>query len=225
MSTKYSRNWRFINSPLDLPNLVQWQRFNTGITVTGDGVSQWDDQSGNGHHLLQGTDTNRPSKEADGSILFDGVDNFLQTDSFTLVQPVTIYFLGKQITYGVLEIIYDGVGSPVSALNQNFSSPDIALSAGATLLTTVDFTLDTYNVVTAVFNSTASVLQIGSNSPAEGNAGTNDFAGLTLGISGTGSGASHIQAKEFVIFDITAHTAKQITQMTTYLNRVGGGIF
>ncbi len=37
-----------------------WFRANTGITVTGLGVSQWDDQSGNARHLLQGTDANRP---------------------------------------------------------------------------------------------------------------------------------------------------------------------
>ncbi len=37
-----------------------WFRAGTGITVTGSGVSQWDDQSGNARHLKQGTDANRP---------------------------------------------------------------------------------------------------------------------------------------------------------------------
>lgn len=31
-----------------------------GITQTGRGVSQWNDQSGNGNHLVQATDANRP---------------------------------------------------------------------------------------------------------------------------------------------------------------------
>lgn len=34
------------------------------ITETGTGVSQWDDKSGNGRHMTQGTDANRPSLQA-----------------------------------------------------------------------------------------------------------------------------------------------------------------
>ena len=67
--------------PQNLPNLAVWGRFNIGITVVGAGVDTWADQSGNGRDLLQTTDTNRPSKESDGSILFDGVDNTLKTAS------------------------------------------------------------------------------------------------------------------------------------------------
>lgn len=37
-----------------------WFRADTGVTVTGQGVSTWADQSGNGRDLLQGTDASRP---------------------------------------------------------------------------------------------------------------------------------------------------------------------
>lgn len=59
-------------TPNMLPNLELWCRHNSGITVTGAGVSQWDDASGNGNHLLQGTDTNRPLQ---GSLESDLVTN------------------------------------------------------------------------------------------------------------------------------------------------------
>lgn len=43
-------------TPSDISGLKLWTRFNSGITETGSGVSQWDDVSGNGNHLLQGTE-------------------------------------------------------------------------------------------------------------------------------------------------------------------------
>jgi lysophospholipase L1-like esterase len=46
-----------------------------GITITGSGVSQWDDLSGNGHHAVQASDGNRPSSRTvlgKASISFDG---------------------------------------------------------------------------------------------------------------------------------------------------------
>lgn len=44
-------------SPLSLPNLVAWWDASDTATITASGgdVSQWDDKSGNGHHLVQGT--------------------------------------------------------------------------------------------------------------------------------------------------------------------------
>lgn len=41
-------------------NLLANWRADTGITITGAGVSKWDDQSGNGHHLTQTVDADRP---------------------------------------------------------------------------------------------------------------------------------------------------------------------
>ena len=76
--------------PSQEPNLIQWNRKNTGITVTGSGISQWDDVSGNGNHLKQGTDANRPSKEANGSVLTDGLAHYMQTDAYTLNQAIYI---------------------------------------------------------------------------------------------------------------------------------------
>jgi hypothetical protein len=73
--------------PNQVANLAAWFRLGVGITETGQGVSQWDDQSGNGRHLKQGTDGARPSKQSDGSILFNGSDEFLKCDAFTFSQP------------------------------------------------------------------------------------------------------------------------------------------
>ena len=52
-------------------------------TITVDGsnrISQWSDKSGNGRHLLQSADANKPILSS-GEITFDGTDDFLATGS------------------------------------------------------------------------------------------------------------------------------------------------
>ena len=44
-------------------DLKLWLRADVGVTVTGAGVSQWSDQSGNANHAVQATDANRPIYE------------------------------------------------------------------------------------------------------------------------------------------------------------------
>jgi hypothetical protein len=46
--------------PNELPNLAVWLKADSGVTVTGSGVSQWNDLSGNGRHFTQSTDSKRP---------------------------------------------------------------------------------------------------------------------------------------------------------------------
>lgn len=54
--TRDSRPYRFVMPTL---GLEAWYKADTGVTVAT-GVSQWDDQSGAGHHLLQATAANQP---------------------------------------------------------------------------------------------------------------------------------------------------------------------
>lgn len=46
--------------PRAIPDLSGWWRQGVGITSSAERVSQWDDQSGNARHLLQGTGANQP---------------------------------------------------------------------------------------------------------------------------------------------------------------------
>jgi len=45
-----------------LPALSCWLISDAGVTLVGSKVSQWDDQSGNGKNVVQGTDANRPER-------------------------------------------------------------------------------------------------------------------------------------------------------------------
>lgn len=204
--------------PSDLPNLELWTRFNSGITETGLGVSQWDDVSGNGNHLLQGTDTNRPSKESDGSILFDGVDNFLKASGFTWTQPETIYILFKQITWTSGDRIFDGNALNTGVLFQTGTTPSLSSFAGA-VLPEVDLTIDEYGIVTTVFNATSSIIQLNNDTPITGNGGTADMSGFTLGANATPGQYGNIQVKEVIGYS-GAHDAATRAQVIRYLQSV-----
>lgn len=197
-----------------------WFPFGVGITSAAGAVSQWDDQSGNGRHLKQATATNQPTLEADGSITFDGVDNFLKCDAFTLDQPETVYLLFKQITWTSTERIFSGNALSSGDLVQLTSTPQIGLFAG-TATSLVSMTLDAYGVIAGVFNGASSSIQLNSGTPATGNCGAANMGGFTLGASGAPGGWANIQVKEVIIF-AAAHDSTQRAAVIKYLMRLGG---
>jgi hypothetical protein len=204
-----------------LPGLAAWYRFGLGITSSGGAVSQWDDQSGNGRHLKQATATNQPALQGDGSILFDGVDNYLKADTFTLAQPETVFILGKQPTWTNTDKWADGHATNSGSISQESVTPQIACFAGAGGLVGPGLALDTYGVVIAVFNTTSSLIQINTNAPVTGNVGVNSMSGFTLGARGGADAAwSNIQVKEVLIYSV-AHDAAARAQVARYLGFVG----
>lgn len=92
-------------------NLAAWYRGDvTGVVVTGSGVSQWTDQSGNGRHVLQGTDAARPPFTASdarfgnrGSVNPDGA----------VTNPD---FLKASVASSNFKFLHDGTGGSVLAV-------------------------------------------------------------------------------------------------------------
>lgn len=84
----------YISSPLDLDSLFYWFAADVGVTdslggaiATDEGVGTWQDQSGNGYHVTQTTNTDRPVYKATGGpggkpcIQFDGSDDFFTSST------------------------------------------------------------------------------------------------------------------------------------------------
>jgi hypothetical protein len=199
-------------------NPAAWFKWNQGVAV-----SQWDDASGNGRHLKQATATNQPAVQADGSLLFDGVDNFMKCDAFTLNQPVTVYALLKQVTWTLNDIIWDGNTDATMYLYQSdLSAPRIRTFAGTALTPTADLALDTYGVVAAVYNGASSLHQVNNQTATTGNAGAANPGGFHLGTKGgAANGFSNIQVREVIIFN-AAHDAITRETVVRYLRRLGG---
>lgn len=199
-----------------------WFKYGAGITVAGSGVSVWADQSGNGRDLLQGTDTNRPALQADSSILFDGVDNFLKCGAFTLNQPETVYILFRSVTWTLNDVVYDGNTAGSMYLYQSATTPDLRVFAGSALVPNSNLAVNTYGVHCGVYNGVSSVSQINNTTAITGNAGAANAGGFTLGADGgLVSGFSNIQVKEVIIYP-TAHDATTRANVIRYLSAIGG---
>lgn len=200
-----------------------WFRFGQGITVST-GVSQWSDQSGNGRHLLQATGTAQPSLQSDGSILFDGVQQFLKCNSFTLIQPETVYVLFKMVTYTDPTKVFDGNTDNSGSLTMTGGTPNLQAFAGTSFGNNTGLATGTYGVVTTIFNGAtpASLTQVNNNAAVTGSSGASTMGGFTMGRAG-GSAVQFgaIQAKEVIIFS-AAHDADTRARVIKYLNVVGG---
>jgi hypothetical protein len=177
-----------------------WFRYGLGITETGGLVSQWDDQSGNARHLKQSVGTNQPTLEVDGSILFDGIDNFLKCDAFPLVQPTVVYILFKQVTWVESAAIFDGDTDFVGLWYQSLATPQLQMYSGITGAISGALAVDTYGACAVVFSGADSLIQVDGGTPVTGNSGTLNMDGFTLGRQG-GSAAnySNIRVKEIII--------------------------
>ncbi len=98
--------------PMQIGNMVMWFRSDLGVTLeTGDKVSTWADQSGNGYDALQVTDANRPVWIASAingqpALLFDNSNDFLRNTLPNLdLRNVTIMAVSTQASTGNHAII------------------------------------------------------------------------------------------------------------------------
>lgn len=196
-----------------------WYRYGAGITVTGAGVSQWNDASGNGNHLLQGTDAARPPLQADNSILFDGVAQFLAA-TFTLNQPCTFYMLVKQMSWSASDCLGGGSVGSVQIF-QSVATPGIALFAGSIVGQNGNLAVGSYGALAAVFNGAGSMLQINQTAASAGDAGATNPGGLFLARNLGGANFANIQVKEVIVFT-SAHNAATVSQVNAYLQQLGG---
>lgn len=200
--------------------------YRAGIGQTNDGAglcSAWANQIGAAGSLTAAT-TARPTIQADGSLLFDGVANGMVTSGFTLNQPTILYLVLKQITWTSGDKITDGHTLDTMLIQQETGgvSPALRLFAGLGTASNSGLTLDTYGVVTALFNGASSSLQINSATAATGDAGSSNAGGFALGANfNTGGSWSNIQVKEVIIRTVADSAATQAA-IQGYLKSIYG---
>jgi len=196
-----------------------WFRYGVGITVTGAGVSTWADQSGLGHDLLQATDAARPALQADGSILFDGVDDLISASGFTLTLPYTIYLLGRQVSWTGNDRIFSGTSGSDVVGTQVGASPDVTFSSGGTSSTT-EWLVGVYAALAIVFDAVDITVRVNNNAPSVGSGATNNMEGFQLAVYTDGAQQfGNIQYKEVILYS-GAHTTTQQSQVINYLSRM-----
>lgn len=157
------------------------------ITDAGAGaVSQWNDKSGNGLHLTQGTGANRPTTgtrtlNSKNVVDFDGTNDVLITADFTQAQPVTVFAVAAEdvTTAGAQQVV--GNGNVTPTLFSQFSTT-YRYFAG-TLQSGSGLSVDTNpHIWVGVFNGVSSSLRIDGTPVSTGNPGANGWSTKPLRI-------------------------------------------
>ena len=161
MSLVSTRNLGVSWSPSDETSLEAWYQYAVGITLNGSDVSQWDDSSGEGHDMSQGTAAAQPAYSA-GVLTFDGTDDNLASNQINLPagSECTIAIRGD-FTSGTGTLLGDDDGTNAFI---NFQSTtkirirptvgpaDFTLSSGAFGDGYIVITRDSSNLINAYYN-------------------------------------------------------------------------
>lgn len=173
--------------------------------------------------LYQGTSTKRPVYTAAVgrnrlSVVFDGVDDFMKTSSFSAAQPETIYLVAVPVTWSVNATIFDGFSSSSQfRFYQNTSTPGINFSTDNVNFLGFNATwpVSERAIISIIANGAISSLQVNRRLPTSGNSGVSSGLGLTLA-SNTGSTTfANVAVSELVLYSNEAHSA------TTRANIIG----
>jgi len=201
-------------------NTMTWLDFTNLSTITKDGgnlVSRWNDKLGSGRDMFQITGSQQPLYSASG-IAFDGVDNWMQSANWGLVQPEMFYIVGRQLSWSNGEYIFDGLTNDYGAIVQTNTTPRVYLYAGGVAATLTTWSLSNFAIIRACINGANSFIRKNGDAALTGNAGVRNMGGLTLARIATLAAAyGNIEFKEFILRK-TADDAATQTLIVNYLN-------
>lgn len=178
-------------TPDEISDMIFWHDTSDSSSITKDGsnkVSQWNDKSGNGHHLTQSSSSNQPLWTSGNRNSLDTIDFsgtvYMQQSAFTVeAQPLTLFLVFEAPTQA--QIAIDGLGSSDRIFVGTGGSNDILKIWASTTLAGNATIAGNWSYGQAVFNSTSSSHDFtdGTNSStASGNAGSNGSNGITVGV-------------------------------------------
>ena len=203
-------------SVLDDGNTEAWYDFAENITKDGSNyVSAWGDKSGNSRDYADPGAGNRPLWSSDG-ITFDGVDDFMETGSFAVSQPISIYMVLRINSYVNYERILESIDTSTIVFMRT-SPSGIIVDAGSSSSRDEGLSEDTFGVIRIVLNGVSSKLTIDSNTPTTGNFGSYGIDGLLLAARSSDYGLNgSITVKEKIVRSV-ADTSGDETDIYNYL--------
>ena len=164
-------------------------------------VSLWGDKSGEGNNLLQATGAAQPLWSTNG-ILFDGVNDLMRANAFTLVQPEMVYIVFKQVTWSFSKRVFDGNTTNSMVLSQFQTTPALNMFLVGHSLNSTNLPVNTFGIARLLFNGANSKFIIDDTTPLTGSFSSVSAGGFTLGAKGAAGGNrlhSKIEVKEIII--------------------------
>ena len=193
--------------------------YQPGNYTGGLNASAWLNSIGAAPSLAQASGAAQPTINADGSLTFDGISQYMQMAT-TLAQPEVVILVGKQITWIAGKYIFDGASVNTMGLRQFTASPDI--SARVATNATADntgFILNTKAIVTTVFNGASSYTQVNNAAAVTGTVGVGSGSGMILGVSGDLVQFANFQVSELIILNAIPSAAK-LANILALLNAI-----
>lgn len=158
--------------------------FSDLTTITKDGsnrVSQVDDKSGNGNHLVQATGGSQPlwvDNGQNGLDIIDFVgDRFLEYTGGTVPQPLTILYVGEITSDNTFHIM---IGWKTTGTAVYFTRPvtdRLTLDANTALFFAEAGLVNTWRLSTLTMNTTSSSIRIDGTTKVSGDIGAGSFGG------------------------------------------------
>lgn len=197
--------------------MIERYQFNTGITDTGGAVDQWDGQIG-GHHLTAPANTTRPTKQGDGSILYDGINDRMNTGAWVQAQPITVVALMRHVTWTTNLDYFDTDARMVLLGSQSGGTPNVQLYAGSAFtVTNANLPVNTYKAIACGFSGASSYIHVSGTTPTTGNPGTAGINKFYLGANIVPGLWSNTQWKEIQIYGRLLSEA-ECNEVFAYLN-------
>ena len=167
------------------------------------------DQSGNGNNAVQTTSANQPTIVSSGSVVleagkptlqFDGIDDKLQADSVSLVQPFQFFFVAKVTTDDtVSNSIIDATGQRANFFLS--ASIGTTINAGAPLSDGA-YPSNVRTLYTGLYNSANSLIARQGTITATGDAGSGGLTQMTIGNNSGGNQLNYLTGpmQELIIY-------------------------
>jgi hypothetical protein len=178
-------------------------------------VAKWYDQTTNGRDLVQATASKQPTfATSPARMSFDGVNDTLAV-AFTFNQPETFYLAMKQRTWTDGDRIFDGVSINYASFFQgNGPSPILYQYAGSYGAGISSLSINTWGVVSVIFNGASSAVRLNKTTASTGNAGANNAGGIRLAALGNDANFGDIEVSELIAC-AAAHDSTTQDQIVT----------
>jgi lysophospholipase L1-like esterase len=199
------------------------------VAVNGSTVLKLIDRKA-GHTLAIAA--NGPTLDVDGApnskrcLVFDGVNDALFTASNIIPQPSTVITVHRQVTHANGDFIWDtNSGGARAALYQYSATPGTLVAAGNSIGSVQ--TLQRWDVVTTVHNTTGTSMQFNGAAAVSGSSASQTNARFALAAAANdppSAGFCNIEIAEVLVFDSIIDAAA-LAQVRGYLAKKYGNIF
>jgi hypothetical protein len=181
------------------------------LAANTESVQQWNDQSGNGHHISQSTSGLRPVFTTNvfgtkPAIAFDGTDDVMFSSSWTLAQPFTVFMVykyGSSLAGRYSDVFTgDNTGGYLGATVQAVRSGGSSYIYAGTLEPMAGLAVNTKYLFVVTFNGSSSGWAYNGSSLTTAGPGTLGIVnGVSIGLVGgvAAESANALMAEVFVV--------------------------